>query len=171
MVEHCTRKGSSWKQFWWWSSAKRTWWGTFSGIKAIYLESHQLLQLGKMWSDGQETSPMLWNTFTGKVSFTEISSWKIYWWVKNWDRWLSWLFIIKIIFVLRDSSRTSSKSNSLAFTQFSSFLRGIPVADHAIISLECRCSQIWKLAACLCLWNWLGSLPGWANAHNILCCP
>ena len=24
-------------------------------------------------------SPMLWNTFTDKVSFTEISSWKIYW--------------------------------------------------------------------------------------------
>ena len=34
---------------------------------------------GEMWSDGQETSPMLWNTFTDKVSFTEISSWKIYW--------------------------------------------------------------------------------------------
>ena len=33
-------------------------------------------------------------------------------------------------------SRTSSNSNSLAFTRFSCFLRGIPVADHAINSLE-----------------------------------
>ena len=45
----------------------------------VRLESHQLLQLRKMRLDGQKTSPMLWNTFTDKVSFTEISSWKIYW--------------------------------------------------------------------------------------------
>ena len=40
------------------------------------------------------------------------------------------------------SSRTSSNSNSLAFTQFSYFPRGIPVADHAINWIEGRCSQM-----------------------------
>ena len=121
MVQHCARKGRSGKQYWWWSSARKTWWDTFSGMKIINLESHQLLQLREMWSDGQKTSPMLWNTFTDKVSFTEISSWKIYWWVKNWEYWLLWLFVIIIIFVFWDSSRTSLNFNSLASTQFSCF--------------------------------------------------
>ena len=66
-------------------------------------------------------------------------------------------------------SRTSSNSNSLAFTRFACFLRGIPVADQAINSLECRCSQIWKLAACLCFSMKLVEV-GWATAHDILCC-
>ena len=146
MVQHCARKGSGWKQYWWWSSARKTWWGTFSGMKIINLESHQLLQLREMWSDGQATSPMLWNTFTDKVSFTETSSWKIYWWVQDREYWLSWLFIIIIILVPRDSFRISSFSNSLAFAQFSCMLSMWDTCGRP----RC-CSQIWKLAACLCL--------------------